>query len=1212
MDDESVVVATTVNGDTEISTSPLVILTISLPTVSSSQLNANFKLAVPPFTTLGDIRTHIVDSPECQFNTCFYLAFNGDRLNDSMTVADIPAFDPTTCSLSIVTDEFNEREVRIQIGRLREILSGFKSSTTSSFGINVGISYLMDVSGSHDINAPSQKEKVEKPSIPLMHPFQAYDFELNDELGNLESLLPKISGIKENDCLKSLTLSCWNPPPIHRRNSGDIMYLAVTTNELALFHITCSVYGFYVSRSTDKLFDPTLKNLSAPTLPGILSQISPQFKTKFTALHEATQKRHPHTYLLPTTLQATPWIVPEPQHAPDCSRTLDIVIMAADNSDIVATRDWNEDLCLAAALQTKNASEKVNRAQTLHRTYSEFVDAAMKGVVAIVQKYLAGSIGAVSGGGEADGLAGQMFLNAGIFYSLARDQGDSFSRIGGAAAAHVAVSKDVDGVSKVDALCASGGGTLEFGVNTLGTCVVDYKGIRIVAQTVIPGILKRQQPSAAKQSEKDITSGDDIQKDPIPEVIVYGSIDSGKTILSGAEFHATAEKIASVLHLDAHKVIDASGVEHLLATPLDVKGIVGNDGRKYLLDLSRLTPVDFRFLEEIDTKDSNFAPYPHRMPLLRHELVDIFYEHKLGKYVQEKAAAEGKDEIELPTLEEFDVKFNPDAFLLPCEIEDSETAELESQKEKIREISKFLNDTVIPAMALELAAKPNSVPLDGEKLTKFFHDRGINMRYLGKMTEILDTFDISVKPDLLIQEMVARAAKVVLRDLLQEIPLHLSSECVSHFLNCFFNGKDSSIEVSKPKSVKNFAFYDLTSSSLDERIRLEVSSRFRFPSSQLPDNLFINRKVLLLRSICNKVGIQIKAKTYQFSDVPGDYQIFAASDILNLYPVAKYPEPKCAFGDEIQEHALYSVRQGDKQVAQEIMTEALNIFEQVFGPVHQDAARVQRQLAVMHHENGEYEICKLYQRRALLISERLSGFDDPDTLQQYLNLGFFESLTGHYEVGFKYMQHALTYLKMHCAGNFHPELAAADAQIAMLLSESNIDRPTSLKFFAHAVAIYEKVMGQEADQTMRAKELYFNSLLQNGDWIRAHEIHNTMQRYNLSKFAQDTEKIKEIEASGEKVAAFLKQRVLLETENGIVGTNALEFTNGRKGKGKANQQKLVGVKSNNSNIPSETAAVAAGPIEPNKGHLSIDELMKFIDGGKGTKKKSGKKGKKHN
>lgn len=52
------------------------------------------------------------------------------------------------------------------------------------------------------------------------------------------------------------------------------------------------------------------------------------------------------------------------------------------------------------------------------------------------------------------------------------------------------------------------------GLYTLGTVVIDYRGYRVTAQSIIPGILEREQEQS----------------------VVYGSIDFGKTVLTQTKY----------------------------------------------------------------------------------------------------------------------------------------------------------------------------------------------------------------------------------------------------------------------------------------------------------------------------------------------------------------------------------------------------------------------------------------------------------------------------------------------------------------------------------------------------------------------------------------------------------------------------------------------------------------------------------------------------
>lgn len=125
--------------------------------------------------------------------------------------------------------------------------------------------------------------------------------------------------------------------------------------------------------------------------------------------------------------------------------------------------------------------------------------------------------------------------------------------------------------------------------------IVLHRGYRVTAQSIIPGILEREQEQS----------------------VVYGSIDFGKTVLT----HPKYLELVSKLHEDyaneiciillcvqlnkagqqlkilPHKVINDAGEEIELCSSVECKGIIGNDSRHYVLDLLRTFPPDVNFLK---------------------------------------------------------------------------------------------------------------------------------------------------------------------------------------------------------------------------------------------------------------------------------------------------------------------------------------------------------------------------------------------------------------------------------------------------------------------------------------------------------------------------------------------------------------------------------------------------------------------------------------
>jgi protein TIF31 len=104
--------------------------------------------------------------------------------------------------------------------------------------------------------------------------------------------------------------------------------------------------------------------------------------------------------------------------------------------------------------------------------------------------------------------------------------------------------------------------------------LINYRGYKIIAQCIIPGILSAEQNLCSQ----------------------YGSIDDGKTIETNPEFEKLMVEVANILHLeDIVRVKDGNGVEKKIAISPDIKGILGSNQKKYILDLLRLSPRDLNY-----------------------------------------------------------------------------------------------------------------------------------------------------------------------------------------------------------------------------------------------------------------------------------------------------------------------------------------------------------------------------------------------------------------------------------------------------------------------------------------------------------------------------------------------------------------------------------------------------------------------------------------
>lgn len=135
--------------------------------------------------------------------------------------------------------------------------------------------------------------------------------------------------------------------------------------------------------------------------------------------------------------------------------------------------------------------------------------------------------------------------------------------------------------------------------------------------------------------------------------VVYGSTDFGKTCTTNDKYKELLEKVSTMLKIKPHSIKTEKDEIVELLTAVECKGIIGNDGRHYLLDLLRMMPPDLNYLPGklneiifnnkiylkmiiylVDVEHLSPAmkqldypkTYKHRLCCLRQELIDAFIE----------------------------------------------------------------------------------------------------------------------------------------------------------------------------------------------------------------------------------------------------------------------------------------------------------------------------------------------------------------------------------------------------------------------------------------------------------------------------------------------------------------------------------------------------------------------------------------------------------
>ncbi|KAF9204606.1 Intracellular distribution of mitochondria [Haplosporangium sp. Z 27] len=1232
-------------------------ITINLP-----NNGGKVQVIATPREAIQDVRQSIVESTETCIHSCFSLSFNGKKLNDFMELGDVEGITPDS-ELDLVLNNYTEREARIHVNRLRDLLAGPSKLNVNAVGIDPALSFLSTVSG------PIEEAPVDNTTYETAPSTVFSKFDLNGSAA-LSDFVPKGLERTPIQCVKSIALSGWNPPPHHLRLRGDLMYLIVTTLEGETVQITSTATGFHVNKSTSNHFDPTprqdSKAASDHSLIVLLEKVSPMFATNFKKLQEFITRHHMLEVLPVTTSQpAYPWAIQPSPHTFDPTRPSEAYLNYGTDS-VDSLRDWNDELQSHRELPRNNLQERVMRDRFLNKINADFADAAVRGAMDVVN-------GNVVPLNPLEAEESHMYVYNNIFFSKGFDGRNTFEKLGGDDAAHVATGKDLEGVRTLNGVDVEG-------LYTLGTVVVDYKGVRVVAQSIVPGIFRQQEESS----------------------IVYGSIDNGPQVKSDEKFHEILGKAAKALHLAEHSVDDGEGKSTNLWTSFDTKGLLGADGRRYVLDLYRLNPVDIEFLENDIAAKDNIPEYPHKLTLMRPELMLLFWEHKLRTWVQERAIeiqkrAEEKKALAGETNEDkgdkkeeegksvekkenestenpaeapasnpeddvnildFDLTFNVDAFTSVKTLPDNANAKTE-QEAVVREASKFLRENVIGVLLQDFTAYVVS-PIDGGSLTKAMHRRGINMRYLGHIATLAKDSKESGLVHihyLAMQEMVVRSVKRIIRKTIRGLPTTHIPDCISHILNCLL-GHELNANPVATLAQDEYAYAKFTPESLRETIQSEVLLRFRF---QLPEgfvkNIAKEKKVALLRDVCLRAGIQIEARDYIFFptaetadatpaavdvtatnssskkgnkhnklDKHHDKQArtiakskkrsttFEPNDILTILPIVKQASTRASYADEAFEAGKTSLAQGHRQLGLELLLESLALHEQTYGFLHPETARCYQALAMIYYHSDDKEVALEFQRKAVIVSERTLGVDSPEALHNYLNLGLFEHAAGRTLIALKYLRHAIQYWDL-IYGKNHPDSATADNNIAVML-QSLKDFENSCAFFLRAKETQELAHGKEHIILANCHHVLAKAYAFKGDFETAVKSEQTAYDMYLKLAGAEDVRTKDAEMWLQE----LKNTAEFTANQALYEKAALE-------QHQQQQQQQQQQAMNRATSLSATAAAAASKAAlaeaairaanadaqvGSRGHLSLNELLEYINSqpkGSSSEGKSGKKSK---
>ncbi|KAM6964945.1 clustered mitochondria protein homolog [Aplochiton taeniatus] len=1057
------------------------------------------------------------------------LSLSGTVLDPLAELQSLKGFKPGTV-LRLVEEPYSPRSAKAHMGRVLELLRA--SGPQDALREGHSISILETLTHSHTPESPIQVngKSLKRSSSNSKAESANQEAVLPEYLlpGSSErpimALLPHSSQPEVPSCMQDMTLSCWNPPPGHRKLQGDFLYITVITLEGRRCDITSCPRGFYQNRSTVEVFDPRPVQ-STPvfhSLMDLLCHISTGFKEALATLRNRSQL--PPVEVMPTPYRTLCWL------GPSCaSRTHKNAFsrLGLEDHGAAHSPDWNEETQIARDLPQGSLEQRLQRDRALLQVNSAFVWAVAQGAESVID----GFVEPISGG-----LDDPAFMWGGLFMS----QGAPGAVAGGERGRRAVQRLELRGVQAYSDL----EGVLQ-GLHTLPTATVDYRGVRLSAQGLAPGLEDPEQPKGA--SGRGLLYG-----------LAAGLLESPHR----RKLLELLAQAAKALCVQRHVVLSPSGHQVPLFTSADAQGLLGADGRFYLLDLFRSFPADANFrppaemegekspveeeateaettevaakegekmescAEEVGWPENYHADtglprsFPQGLCRLRPELMQAFIQHKHAQFTKRAkermeenggieecvmaADSRGTDAVrgackDVGSVSDiiFEMRFNPNIFTPGVSFPSCDSESTRLQERLQREAAALIVTQQIPAF-LECCLKDYEAPIDSATLKLALHHRGINLRYLGHVAKAISQSEHKEQlrhiMRLVLGDIVVRSARRIFNNFLQTVETSSLSAAVSHFLCCLlvphFNGNPAGEDAKKKSrrrgrgsaAAESTPWSMLTGAELWSLIGQDAVETYGITESlgSSPNHLVEHhrlQKLSLLREFSLKTGLQLRLRDYIL-----DNQTKAPigpDDVLNIFPVVKHVS--------ISTHdALISFRSGQSflqkgllEQAHDRLKEAAYLFNRVCDDLQPQACYCLSVLAKVAYLRGYPLEARSIQLKAVVVSERVLGFDHPNTILQYTLLAVYLYSGGENALAQKCLLRA-RHLLLTVHGEDHPYTATLDTCLGLLLTGEQAG-----KFLQSALRLNTSFFGPADLRTALSQHLLSQWMCCKGDFRAA-------------------------------------------------------------------------------------------------------------------------------
>ncbi|CAD5126191.1 DgyrCDS14362 [Dimorphilus gyrociliatus] len=830
-------------------------------------------------------------------------------------------------------------------------------------------------------------------------------------------------------CLKKFCLSGWNPPPISRKNKGDLFYLSIETLEDRKTQITCCTRGFYINQSTDTEFNPAPEtpSLMSNNLIETLSFLSPGFKQCYSVKEEYYGKRHLFEFHS-SPQQVYSWLSPKLpiDHRHDFSMwdfpTGHEVIDHTINSQIQSILDK----------KVSKLHEEIQKEKDLYDLQMKFSSAATKIFSSLIDD---------REGRVVEGKDGEIIILNGLRIKIVKNDNS-----------YAAANADVRNTRRAGRAKAE---KLRF----LTKILIDYKGFRAIIEPVI-----HKKPESYKNN------------------LCFGSVDFGDNVVNctDADILTDIRQLCRCMGNKSQEIVDCHRKTHSIQLSINTIVTKGDDNRSYMADMTTFFPPDPNFLLNLPSilispkmKEENFPRAArHQHTYFREYFWKIFrrtrfqiYLKKLDNFVNPLCSKiiledvkknalhfEEGNEHEIERLDSFleraqklvgdEINFkeewekhclimqcegssenrtffcsgNPNAFNRDLRIPLMKQREFHRDQFILAKAADFMLTTHISDF-IESHVNDYSI-IDGFSLTSKLHTFGINIRYMGNITKRLPDGHFLIP--IFILEMINRAAKHIFRRFITNVELHHKAAATSHFLNCYLShqtdSKKSLLEfdclsmrkVKRRRShsstrvsfTENLEWTNATRQSLLAEIKEDMVKSFQFvipvECQDIAKLIEIHalKKVCFLRAFCKTNGVQVHQRDYEFES---ENKIFSPEDILMFYPLVKISSTKSNYADCLVGLCRKELGARNWNLAHHYIKYAILINKEIYGPIHIDLSICYRILAMICFLTENFHQAIISQRDALMLIEKVKAHDDPTLAQEFQLAGVFHFAQNMFE-----------------------------------------------------------------------------------------------------------------------------------------------------------------------------------------------------------------------